>query len=918
MDCACILPTVGKSQICIEYCYRSFPSYFGLVCWLNAQSAESVAAGYRQLMADTTGMDVNDKDTDEVVAEVKARLFRSTVPWLLVFDNLDDPTLLEKFVPAGGTCGHVLVTTRLVNTSTIETSGAHTTMVLGCFQPAESMELLCRAAGKANICADKHKAAAGQLADQLGHLPLALGMAAAYMSRCDVDCSEYLTRYVKSERTGALLGHEAVSLSLSLSLNAIKNENMAAWEALRLLAWLGADQITKKLLRSLLLAKNDHEQKEKEQVAKQIREAERASNILLTVPPLVAGAALLPFLAGHFLLMDKRSSRRTAFSAVIIASVSLTAAATWYAKHQKNSSKEGKSESTAKATIQRRTSFSALFELTDEIWNILKSYSLLVVKEGQGSIHRLLSQSMRVSQSEVEEQRNLGICLQALLRSWTFKPEQVDTWNESTNLLEHVKSIVLHSIERGHALVALDTAILSRQAGVFSAMVLNRFTEAQVSFEHSLAILKGAEQCNPETEKAKAAAYHELGRVFRYQAQFRHSEESLREALNIREKLLQSDPTMRNSVAATLHELGVLEVKKHNLDSAATFLEKALGLRRTSDTQANCASTLHQLAAVMVARKPPSLDEAEYLLDEALGLSMQIGQRAATLKQLARVAIRRGEFDTADRSLSQALELYVELYGENTLHINVAAVKFQQGALAFQRDDLELAWAHFSECLRARRHVYAYTQGNHLEVSSVLHELGCVAIAQKRTEKACEMLSSEKEILDRLCETTSQQQRLWQARLTNLTWLLKCSKALGNEEKIRRFTAERSELKRKSREKAAEAPKRDNPRTASLQREALNCRLVARQFALASSKDEARLRQQLDKALGKLSKELSRSNDACPIFLRRAVAHFHQVVSESLAYSQKRAIIFEACDDLRDILRECGLQVQDTVHRGKS
>jgi hypothetical protein len=104
-----------------------------------------VAAGYRQLMTDTTDVeDIKDKDTDEVVAEVKARLCRSKIPWLLVFDNLEDQSLLDKFVPAGGTCGHVLVTTRLVHTDNVD-FGEHT-IILGCFHPSESVELLCQAA----------------------------------------------------------------------------------------------------------------------------------------------------------------------------------------------------------------------------------------------------------------------------------------------------------------------------------------------------------------------------------------------------------------------------------------------------------------------------------------------------------------------------------------------------------------------------------------------------------------------------------------------------------------------------------------------------------------------------------------------------------------------------------------------------
>jgi hypothetical protein len=221
-----------------------------LVIWLSAQGAENIVACFRQLMADTTGIDVREKDSDEVVSEVKARLFRSNVPWLMVFDNLDDRSLLEKFVPHDGTCGHVLITTR-----SADIDGEDESIVsLGCFNPSESVQLLCRSA---NVACERDRAAAGQLADCLGHLPLALSMAAAYMRRCDVDCSEYLSRYLASETKGSFLGHEIVASSLSMSLNAIQEENLLAWETLRLLAWLGPNQITKSLVRALLCAKQD-------------------------------------------------------------------------------------------------------------------------------------------------------------------------------------------------------------------------------------------------------------------------------------------------------------------------------------------------------------------------------------------------------------------------------------------------------------------------------------------------------------------------------------------------------------------------------------------------------------------------------------------------------------------------------------
>ena len=916
---------IGKTSICTEYCYRYFPSYYGLVIWLSAQSSENVAAGYRQLMVDTTGLDVKDKDTDEVVAEVKARLFRSKVPWLLVFDNLEDRSILEKFVPHGGN-GHVLVTTRLLHTGNVDFDDQ--TMMLGCLNPCESVELLCRSAGKQNMTGEENIKAANQLADQLGHLPLALGMAAAYMSRCDVDCLEYLARYSGSPGSRDHLGHEPVQNSLSLSLDAIRGENETAWEALRLLAWLGPDQITKPLLRSLLMARHKSlllaEEEEKVALA-------RANAILYIGWTGMASCALVIF--GRQMVVSRRPGRIQA-GVVVLSTLAGAAAVLQYARRQAHTVEEqGSRTASGDSLDSSHLSFSGVvFEQTDLIWTILKSYSLLVVKEGKGSMHRLLAQALRGPQIEEESRRNLQVCVEVVKKLWTFRPEQVDTWQTSAAVLEHAKSVISHVMEHPMSVTGLDVVTLSREAGVFSAMALNRFKEARVSLECSLSMLDGkVDVARTPLEEARAATLHELGRVFRYEGSYMKSEEALQNALEIRKNLFRTNVAARRGVASTLHELGVLEVKKHNLQGAASFLQQALNLRRSlesetpsGDIEAECASTLHQLAAVQVAKKNPSLDKAEQLLKEALGLNMQIGQRAATLKQLARVAIRRGDFEKAERSLAQALELYVELYGENTLHINVASVRFQQGALAYQREQLEQAWLHFSECLRARRHVYAYSQGNHLEVSTVLHELGCVALAQKRESKAREILMSEKEILEQLAETSSQQgERIYQARLTNSTWLRKCARERGDEQDARRILAERSELKRQCKSVKRKSSHNQIDKTA-LQRECLMCRLVARQFALSSkSADQttstrSEAKERLLVALDGLEHEIDQT---LPSAMKEAGKEFHGAVSRCLvnhddsqmSESRNCATILEACDDLRDALRHHGVQVNDMV-----
>jgi hypothetical protein len=107
---------------------------------------------------------------------------------------------------------------------------------------------------------EKNRNAAEEICERLGHLPLALGMAAAYMLRCDVNCSDYLDRYNLSESTGqSLLRHGklldyslSVVSSLSLSLVAIEKESKVAYHILHILCFLGPNLITKPLLRHLL------------------------------------------------------------------------------------------------------------------------------------------------------------------------------------------------------------------------------------------------------------------------------------------------------------------------------------------------------------------------------------------------------------------------------------------------------------------------------------------------------------------------------------------------------------------------------------------------------------------------------------------------------------------------------------------
>ena len=305
--------------------------------------------------------------------------------------------------------------------------------------------------------------------------------------------------------------------------------------------------------------------------------------------------------------------------------------------------------------------------------------------------------------------------------------------------------------------------------------------------------------------------------------------------------------------------------------------------------------------------KPLTLSSFE----EALSLSRQIGQRAATIKQLARVTIRQGHLDEAEALLEQALQLYLELYDNNKLHINVAAVKFQQGALALQRERSIDAKRHFNECLLIRRHVYAYAcpvQGSechshanptHLEVACVLHEIGRVDFSSTRFSQSMEMFEDEKIILERLMEaSTNDGVRIYQARLNNLTWLRKCAKEMGNDDMATLFANERNDLKQQTGEQSKQTQQKLlHCESVSLQRKVVQSRLLARRFALENKNSSNQ------SCKGELSTIINELSDSLKIAssgpMKRAAMEFRDTLLPWINKPNNRAPILAACDHLR-------------------
>jgi hypothetical protein len=172
---------VGKTSLARAYAATRQPDY-GLVWWVRCEDLAAVPAEFRALLE--VLMPDSAREVTDPVQAIHAVLANREEPWLLVLDNVQEPSDLSGLVPPAGQ-GHVLVTSR----SGVWPVGAgiHRISVLDKYS---AMRLLHGPDGECD------NAAASALAEELGRLPLALAQAASYVAaQPDLDLAGYLDLY---------------------------------------------------------------------------------------------------------------------------------------------------------------------------------------------------------------------------------------------------------------------------------------------------------------------------------------------------------------------------------------------------------------------------------------------------------------------------------------------------------------------------------------------------------------------------------------------------------------------------------------------------------------------------------------------------------------------------------------------------
>ncbi|MET8977376.1 tetratricopeptide repeat protein [Streptomyces sp. NPDC004539] len=175
---------VGKSQLAAAAFHR-FRQPGGVRVWVPASSRQSVFTTYARAWRVVAGGESGSGWDDETQADLFTAWLRTTTrPWLVVLDDVDDPADLRGVRPAGEH-GKSMVTTRRRDAALIRPSAR--IVPVGTFAPEEAVDYL-----RSRLTADEDGTGdLRALADRLGHFPLALSQAAAFL----IDTGMPLTTY---------------------------------------------------------------------------------------------------------------------------------------------------------------------------------------------------------------------------------------------------------------------------------------------------------------------------------------------------------------------------------------------------------------------------------------------------------------------------------------------------------------------------------------------------------------------------------------------------------------------------------------------------------------------------------------------------------------------------------------------------
>ncbi|MEU6350250.1 tetratricopeptide repeat protein [Streptomyces sp. NPDC047072] len=243
---------IGKTALALRYAHISRDSY-SLTWWITGESDEQIQTGLADLAQRLHPLWAARASARKRTEWALTWLERHP-GWLLVYDNVERP---QDLTPVMGRLlghGHQLVTSRSRD-GWPEGAELVDLDVLG---DEESVELLRATAGPTGAVA--HDELVVQLAADLGHLPLALTQAGAYLRETRIRLDAYrerLARVPDSVLTdGPGRSGRTIAQIWRTSLETIRGSDPVAVPLLYALAWFAAEPVPHEVARRLVVSES--------------------------------------------------------------------------------------------------------------------------------------------------------------------------------------------------------------------------------------------------------------------------------------------------------------------------------------------------------------------------------------------------------------------------------------------------------------------------------------------------------------------------------------------------------------------------------------------------------------------------------------------------------------------------------------
>lgn len=235
---------VGKTTLALHYAHHHVGAY-RLIWWIRSDTPELIEAGFAALTLRLLGGGVAAGLTTAQAAEWAVGWLQTHPGWLLVFDNAEEPGDVHAWTGQLRTSGRHLITSRYKRGWVCDP------ISLSVLDEDASLSLLSRLGGTD----DEDEARV--LADDLGHLPLALEQTGAFIAQTGITIAQYrdmLRRYPERTTDAAPGGSDparTVARIWRITLDALQGRDPRAVDILRIAAWYAPTGIPRALFAAL-------------------------------------------------------------------------------------------------------------------------------------------------------------------------------------------------------------------------------------------------------------------------------------------------------------------------------------------------------------------------------------------------------------------------------------------------------------------------------------------------------------------------------------------------------------------------------------------------------------------------------------------------------------------------------------------